>query len=471
MAQTADEQFDFESEKLNSANVYFPSSGIQHEPGSMERSPPGVPEPLQEDPQISDVVLFAAEPELNFLQISYLHRTVRDYLEQQIVWGQLLSFIKDAKFDAKTALLAAYALEVKTIGLLSALHPTPLHCSVYDFGIQIFSRVGRLAPLTSHTHVEVLKEISTAIGVHWIGDASKTSAVSIPTTSDSGPLPQKFHTYIGIISTAMQILLRRCIEGRLDILTISREPPDTSFLAYALGVEFWVVGETAYRAAEPDLETVETLLRLGCNPNNVYKAERTIWEWILSYVHTLAHVQVYRHGSSKPEMKTLRLWYKITKLLLEHGANPSACCVKSYHSWYLDLHRSFLHRKGPPVFDANAPLQPQNYGPSVRRAEKEQLLLRGRGIRPVPFGTEKYHSVTTVVRQVFMGMTPVTGAKDLLTFLGKRQVAAREISHLHSINPDQQGSEGAKASSKNRRSTPVQPGKGRARTSIAQSDG
>ena len=239
--QTVDEQFDLASKEID---LLEPADGsvlprhIRTKPKITGNLPLGVLEPPSKDHYIDEHVTHAVEIETNFLQISYLHRTVRDYLEQQRVWAELLSFVKDNNFDPKTALLAARALEVKTTGLLSALPSTPLHCSVYDFGIQILTWVGRLAPLTSYEHVELLRDISTVIGVHWIGNASKTPTHSIVATSDSGPLPQQFQTRIGLMSMAMQTLLKRCTAGKLDVPAISSRPPAVYFLAYALGVEF-----------------------------------------------------------------------------------------------------------------------------------------------------------------------------------------------------------------------------------------
>jgi hypothetical protein len=75
----------------------------------------------------------------------------------------------------------------------------------------------------------------------------------------------------------MNSFLQRCINAKLLEPPMSKKPPNIAFLAYALGIEFRAVGETAQYSPEPDLELVKTLLRLGCNPNAVYKGKRTLW--------------------------------------------------------------------------------------------------------------------------------------------------------------------------------------------------
>jgi len=350
----------------------------------------------------------------NFLQISYLHRTVRDYLEQQQVWGELLSNVKDSKFDPKTALLAAHVLEIKTTGSLPQTVDSRSRPSVYEGGIQTLIRVGKLAPLTSYDHIALLEEISTGIGIHWIGDASRTPELNYLGSDDAGPVPQRYQMYNGIIAAAMKSLLRRCIDGKLTVSPMSTRAPDVAFLAYALGAEFWVLGEPVQQLPEPDFKMVETLLGLGCNPNAVYKDERTLWEWILSYLHTLDNGK----GTSKAPLKALKLWVRLTKLLLEHGADPNACCVASFHSWWLELQVSRLRAAPAPVFGG------YQSPPTVRKSN--QKALRNLRVRATPFGNEKHHTVATVVKQVFMGMTPVPGARELLSVLSAKQIAARE---------------------------------------------
>jgi len=144
----------------------------------------------------------------------------------------------------------------------------------------------------------------------------------------------------------MKSLIRRCIDGKLTVAPMLTQAPDVAFLAYALGVELWALGKPVQQLPEPDFKMVETLLSLGCNPNAVYKDERTLWGWILSYLHTLGNGK----GTSKAPPKTLKLWVRLTKLLLEHGADPNTCCVPSFHSWWLELQVSRLRAAPAPVF-------------------------------------------------------------------------------------------------------------------------
>ncbi|CZR66947.1 uncharacterized protein PAC_16847 [Phialocephala subalpina] len=57
--------------------------------------------------------------ETELLKIFYLHRTVRDYLEQPKVWKGLLDKTRPTAFDPFAALLIAYIMELKILGISS----------------------------------------------------------------------------------------------------------------------------------------------------------------------------------------------------------------------------------------------------------------------------------------------------------------------------------------------------------------
>jgi hypothetical protein len=105
--------------------------------------------------------------------------------------------VKDSKFDPRTALLAAHVLEIKTTGSLPQMVNFQSPPSVYEGGIQTLARIGELAPLTSYDHTVLLEEISTGIGIHWIGNASRTPELNYLSSDDAGPVPQDIKRAMG----------------------------------------------------------------------------------------------------------------------------------------------------------------------------------------------------------------------------------------------------------------------------------
>jgi hypothetical protein len=395
--------------------------------------PSALPIPLEvEQPvdlvpsQSSDMVLDDAsiEEELGndsnsgFLQISYLHRTVRDFLEQEHIWDNLLSHTKQTDFDPKTALLVADVLELKTTERM--LNST----SVYDGGIEAVTRVGRLAPLNLEAQVVLLEELGRAIGAHWVGERTRTRAarLSRPWEDDPKSRHQKWQGDIfDILSSVMMSLLRWYIDTKLVTpylpLSHTLSPP---LLAYALGLELWCVGETVQRAPVPDYNMVENLLYLGCNPNAPYKGY-SIWGYIISFLHVLNDMEETRERN----FSNLTPWIRLCMLLLDHGADPNVCCVKDYHCWWLEVQRSHFWGRNQPVFN----LEEMTSYVEVSGKEVWEDLRVGFGLAATNSKyREKSCSVTTVVAEVFMRKIPLPGARELLSVLESKKTAVRDMS-------------------------------------------
>jgi hypothetical protein len=96
-----------------------------------------------------------------FPRISYLHRTVKDYLEKPPIWKAQLDKTKDTGFDPHVALLSSYVIELKTTDFM-------VHSKSFESnGEQIFSRVKELEPFTSKHQVLLVDELSRTLKIHW----------------------------------------------------------------------------------------------------------------------------------------------------------------------------------------------------------------------------------------------------------------------------------------------------------------
>jgi hypothetical protein len=107
----------------------------------------------------------------------------------------------------------------------------------------------------------------------------------------------------------------------------TEDKPGLPLLALALGLKFWTFPETVERDPQPDYKTVETLLLKGCNPSAPYNGH-SIWEYTISYVHIL-------NLMPNTQQCDLITWLHHFKLLLEHGADPHACCVEGCDAWWI----------------------------------------------------------------------------------------------------------------------------------------
>lgn len=91
-----------------------------------------------------------AENKVTFQRVCYLHRTMKDYLERDDVWGSIVSLTGDS-FDPNTSLLTALIVEIKTIGLsLESKH-------ICDVGLQVFQKAAQLIPAPSEKNDRLLE--------------------------------------------------------------------------------------------------------------------------------------------------------------------------------------------------------------------------------------------------------------------------------------------------------------------------
>ena len=91
--------------------------------------------------------------------ISYLHRTVRDYFQLAYVWGRLLLQTKDTVFDPYVALFISYVIEMKTTNVI-------FRAETFHYGaLEFLSRVVPFKPSTAESHTHLFEELDRAINM------------------------------------------------------------------------------------------------------------------------------------------------------------------------------------------------------------------------------------------------------------------------------------------------------------------
>ncbi|KAM5360167.1 hypothetical protein ACJZ2D_013928 [Fusarium nematophilum] len=93
---------------------------------------------------------------LIFQRICYLHRTVKDYLEQPSIWKHVLKQTT-ASFDPSAALLSSLVVEAKAVGLsLEAKH-------LCDVGLQLFQKAARLDVTPSDCNDRLMEHLDSVL--------------------------------------------------------------------------------------------------------------------------------------------------------------------------------------------------------------------------------------------------------------------------------------------------------------------
>jgi hypothetical protein len=254
--------------------------------------------------------------ESDFSLVAYLHRTVRDYLEQPCVWNKLILQTKDESFDPETALLMSYVIEVKSTDWLRK------YASLYDGAVTILRRARLLKPMTSDSHIYLIEELDRAFTIHWTGEGLEAINSHWSNSNpewDPSPREIRREWQGDILSMALKLHVTWYIDAKLlPSFTPSATAyrPGLPLLAYALGFDSWAFER---KPPKPDGSLVEKFLRHGANPNEIYKGY-TIWQYTIHYLHILNEIE--------EEEAHFIAWLEIFKLMLKHGADPHAYWIE-----------------------------------------------------------------------------------------------------------------------------------------------
>ncbi|KAF7929259.1 uncharacterized protein EAE98_005178 [Botrytis deweyae] len=257
------------------------------------------------------------------VRIVYLHRTARDFLEQSRNWDEIKKDTIDTSFNPELSLLMAHVTDIKL---------NPKDC-IYTSGVKFLSKLRQFPWQNSKVVDEALELIQEADRVlsmrvdqeegfrHWSQKDPKWAGKSRP---DWGDDLDSIAVKSGLISLlkARQSLAsaaRHASQSQLPLPYISvKTRPGMPLLAYAMSMDQWAVGNLI-----PNIVVLEELLINGADPNEHVNSFHTIWEYVIYLVHVLV-------SKSNSEISPLSTkWVEVFVLMLKHGADPYACCMKS----------------------------------------------------------------------------------------------------------------------------------------------
>lgn len=249
-----------------------------------------------------------------FPLITYLHRTVRDYLEKPEVWKGLLVHIRNTQPEPKSALLMHNIIRIKRTSGITQSYIT-------GQAPRILNIAQRLDESSVDVRVALIDELDwtfthslgepQAFREHW----SNGLLDGIQTDIWSISLTYNLHWYVTaklVSHSELGPYISRNFEG-------IRALP---LLAYALGFHRWA----AEGGSVPDVELVELLLKLKADPNVIYEGY-TIWQYALEYLNSAS--ESWGTGLTN----TLVAWRRTFELMLQHNADPFACCIGDINVW------------------------------------------------------------------------------------------------------------------------------------------
>ncbi|KAF7894661.1 uncharacterized protein EAF01_010111 [Botrytis porri] len=255
-------------------------------------------------------------------RIVYLHHTAVDFLERSRNWDEITKHTLDTIFDPELALLMARVIDIKL---------DPKDC-VYTSGVELLSQLHEFPwqnPKVMEAALELVQEADRVLSMqadrrvfrHWSQKDPKWAERNRPDWGDDLDSAAVKSGLIMLLKARKSLtsVARYTSQSQLPLPYISvKTRPGLPLLAYALSMDGWALGNLV-----PDIVVLEELLIHGADPNEHVNSFHTIWEYAIYLVHVLV-------SKDNSEISPLSMkWVRVFELMLKHGANPYACCMKS----------------------------------------------------------------------------------------------------------------------------------------------
>lgn len=364
--------------------------------------------------------------------IRYLHRTARDYVEQPRVWQKLLDKTAATSFDPTTALLTSCLVSIKT-------------SSTIVEGVDQFTEyIVGLGLKASQTNINLLDELDRAFAARRMEETlpPKSSVASGNTLLFSN---NQSHIWHGdMLSCALQKKLSWYAEAKgtsggcgyytgdqrgLPLVFASLQQRfNVPILALGLSFQEWrtwlLANDDRVQLANAwpqSLSLVLASLASGCNPSQAEILGASIWEYVIHLIHVLNFLDEQYVPFAK--------WVPIFELMLDHGANPYACCIRDS--------TTFMKSVGVDSSDRTIPREISEhtkenyfsmYGSSVRRGHAEDQW-------DLDDTHAYFHSVEAVVRDVFIARE-IPGATRLLANILDKKKSKENVGHEAKYSDD-----------------------------------
>ncbi|KAM7212831.1 hypothetical protein V8F06_011777 [Rhypophila decipiens] len=100
-------------------------------------------------------------------------------------------------------------------------------------------------------------------------------------------------------------------------------------LAFALRIDRWLKSPSRLRRDfwPEQFSLIEFVLSSGENPRYVQVSQRPLWSYVINFIHIL-------RGCGDIRRETFVKWLNICKLMVHYGADPYACCLEDFDTFF-----------------------------------------------------------------------------------------------------------------------------------------
>lgn len=261
-------------------------------------------------------------------EVAYLHRTARDFIESNTVWGTLLEWA-DTDFDPCTSLLQSTVLLYKVAGphVSNPLGFGLFRKELLEPALYALLFAQRAEESTGEAHLEVLGELDNVMAQHlirWTGEYPGHWSQLL----DVASAPNYFYSFqdLAVFYGLRRYILAKIASDYLQYLNnediredlgfprefFKRDPYLKQDLSdpEALGRQVTLL-DIAVRPSCPGLEMAQILLEHGADPNQTSGLEQQpVWEHVLK-----------RAQASSKQGFCEEKWLQIMQLFLRYNVN------------------------------------------------------------------------------------------------------------------------------------------------------
>jgi len=253
-------------------------------------------------------------------RLSYLHRTVRDFLELPEIWGLVLKPTTGKGFVPSVVLLQSQVLYIKWV-LPFWKRETKSVFDLQKFATRALSFARQAEIATGRSEVAMLDELDRVCSDLLRGLAHGPSNWTTELQIDQDSIEYRdeaaehFNTFMALaIKSGLQFYVTEKLKLEPWILRTKEGRP---LLHYAVQVNTGLCGD---KALQPYPDLVKLLLSYGSQVSDPYEGV-SAWEHVLESIFLLLK-------EISTLAKIVAKWLAIVKLFLENGANPAQCIGK-----------------------------------------------------------------------------------------------------------------------------------------------
>lgn len=265
--------------------------------------------------------------QLGCSKISYVHRTVKDFLSMFHVWSRLLEPLVGSSFEPHTSLLTSIILQFKWP--LDEFHPDRQIDDRWPNILLAFTHA-RLSPNHRRSQLELIPELNQVLCQHWASRESIEDDHWARSLFSSYEKRKNLKLCDPFLSLAAKLGLTALV--RELVWKDDSRPHDnaggTPLLSHCIDM-LASRRQTVYPLSSPEM--ISEVLTSGADPNQPYKdlngRSQTPWLVVLDYLREADRRQWIGYYNTS-ENGTSRLSV-IVLLFIQHGADPNGLLVET----------------------------------------------------------------------------------------------------------------------------------------------